>query len=84
MEKTIYTREYEAIVRQLRESRKKAGITQVELAERLGLTQSMVSKIERGDRRLDIIELRTACHAIGISLMDFVVSLEKKLGNRRR
>jgi transcriptional regulator with XRE-family HTH domain len=83
MEKTIYTREYEAVVRQLRESRKKARVTQIQLAERLGLTQSMVSKIERGDRRLDIIELRTACHAIGISLTDFVAALEKKLATRR-
>lgn len=80
MEKSIYTRDYEAVVRQFRELRKKAGVTQVELAKRLGLTQSMVSKIERGDRRLDVIELRTACLAIGISLADFVTRLEKKLG----
>jgi len=82
MEKTIYTREYDAVLRQLRETRKKAGVTQVELANRLKLTQSVVSKIERGDRRLDVIELRTFCLAIGISLSDFVTQLERKLARR--
>ncbi len=38
MEKTIYTREYDAVVRLLRAARKTAGVTQVELAERLGTT----------------------------------------------
>ena len=82
MEKSIYTREYDAVLRQLREARKKAGVTQVELADRLKLTQSVVSKIERGDRRLDVIELRTICLAIGISLSDFVTQLERKLTRR--
>ena len=82
MEKTIYTREYDAVVRLLRAARKTAGITQIELAERLSLTQSLVSKMERGDRRLDIIEVRTICRAIGISFPEFVTQLERKLARR--
>ncbi len=82
MEKTIYTREYDAVVRLLRAARKTAGITQIELAERLGLTQSLVSKMERGDRRLDIIEVRTICRAIGISFLEFVTQLERQLTRR--
>lgn len=39
-------------------SRKDAGLTQVEVARRLGRTQSFVTKAERGERRLDVVELR--------------------------
>ena len=82
MNKSIYSREYEAALRLLRDIRNETGITQVELAKRLRLTQSLVSKIERGDRRLDIIELRSFCRAIGIGLTDFVSRLECELGKR--
>src|SRR5690242_16046972 len=56
MEKTIYSREYAVVLRLLREAREKTGMTQVELAKKLKLTQSFVSKIERGDRRLDVVQ----------------------------
>ena len=42
----------------LRQARKDAGLTQVEVARRLGRTQSFVTKAERGERRLDVVELR--------------------------
>jgi transcriptional regulator with XRE-family HTH domain len=80
MEKTIYSREYPVVLRLLRAAREKAGMTQVDLAEKLGLTQSFVSKIERGDRRLDIVQLRTVCKALGLPLLAFVKQLESELG----
>jgi transcriptional regulator with XRE-family HTH domain len=79
MEKTIYSREYAVVLRLLRAARDKAGITQVELAEKLGLTQSFVSKIERGDRRLDIVQLRTVCKVLGLPLLEFIEQLESEL-----
>ena len=79
MEKTIYTREYAAVLRLLKEARRKAGVTQVELARRLGLTQSQVSKLERGDTRIDVVQLRAMCAACGLSLLDFVKRLERHL-----
>jgi transcriptional regulator with XRE-family HTH domain len=79
MDKTIYSREYAVVLRLLRAAREKAGITQVKLAEKLGLTQSFVSKIERGDRRLDIVQLRTVCQVFGLSLLEFVKQLEAQL-----
>ena len=82
MDKSIYSREYQAVLELLRDLRRESGITQVELAKRLRLTQSLVSKIERGDRRLDIIELRSFCRAIGIGLTEFVSRLERELGKR--
>jgi transcriptional regulator with XRE-family HTH domain len=79
MEKTIYTREYGAVIRLLQAARQKAGVTQVDLARELGLTQSQVSKIERGETRLDIIQLRRVCCALGLTLAEFVRRLEREL-----
>ena len=66
----------------LRATRERLGVTQEELADRLGETQSFVSKCERGERRLDIIELRTFCMALGWSLPKFVRDLNKALSER--
>ena len=79
MDKSIYTREYELLLKLLREKRTAAGISQVELAEMLGTTQSFVSKCERGDRRLDVIQLRTLCRHLGTTLAGFVGELEDRL-----
>ena len=79
MDKSIYTREYEVLLRLLREARERSGLTQVELAERLSQTQSYVSKIERGDRRLDVVQLRTILGVLGIRLADFVELFEQQM-----
>lgn len=64
--------------RLLRELRTEGGLTQVELAERLDEPQSFVSKYESGERRLDVLELREVCNALGISLIDFIDRLERE------
>lgn len=79
MEKSVYTDEYQAVIDLLREMRIEAGVTQVQLAEILGQSQSFVSKYERGDRRLDVIQLRTVCQILGSSLTSFIGLLEKRL-----
>jgi ribosome-binding protein aMBF1 (putative translation factor) len=79
LEKTIYTTEYSVVLLLLKECREASGITQVDLAKLLGQTQSFVSKIERGDRRLDIIQLRTILQHFNLTLSDFVAKLEKQL-----
>lgn len=63
----------------LRQVRLDAKLRQVDLAERLGQPQSYVSKYESGERRLDLLELRQVCEAIGISLQDFVRQFESSL-----
>ena len=81
MDKSIFTREYKVFLRLLRQARTAAGLTQTELAERLGETQSWVSKCERGERRLDVVELRAFCAAFGVPLSHFVDRLEEELGS---
>ena len=79
MKKSIHTDEYAALLALLREARASAGLTQVQLAERLGQSQSFVSKAEVGERRLDVIQLRTICEAVGTTLPAFVAKLEERL-----
>ncbi len=79
MEKSIFTREYAALLRLLKQARKEAGVTQAELAEKLSLTQSLFSKMERGELRLDVVQLRALCHALGLTLPEFVARWEQEL-----
>lgn len=65
----------------LRGVRVEAGLTQSELASRLGTDQTFISKYESGERRLDILELREVCQAIGIEFLTFIRKLEKDLNN---
>lgn len=54
------------MLRLLRKTRRNVGVTQEELATRLDETQTFISKCERGERRIDVIELRKFCEALGI------------------
>ena len=56
MGKTIHCPEHLALRELLIVARKKAGLTQAEIAEKLGRPQSFVAKYETGERRLDVIE----------------------------
>ena len=79
MEKTIYTTEYAALLQLLKTTREQKGYTQIDLAKKLGQSQSFVSKIECGDRRIDIVQLRTICTVLGISLVEFVQQWERQV-----
>lgn len=61
-----FDREYRAIIAALQRHRKAAGITQWDLARALGTDQSQISKLERSERRLDIIDYLRICRAIGL------------------
>lgn len=61
-----YGPQYRAIIAALVAGRRAAGMTQVELARALDTDQSRISKIEQGERRLDIIDYLRICRAIGL------------------
>ena len=79
MEKSIFGDEYLVVNTLLKELRKAAGITQIQMAELLNLTQSLFSKYERGEVRLDIIQLRTIVMKLGLTLAQFSEMLEERL-----
>jgi transcriptional regulator with XRE-family HTH domain len=54
--KSLYTEEWESLLKILRDLREKRGWTQEQLAQKLGRPQSMVAKIEAGDRKLDVCQ----------------------------
>lgn len=58
MPRAIYQEEHKKIVERLKQARVESGLGQVEVAEKLGRTQSYVSKIESGQRRFDVLQLK--------------------------
>lgn len=66
MTKSVFTGRYARLRGLLAAAREKAGLTQAELAAKLSRPQSYVSKYERGERRLDIIEFLDVARAIGV------------------
>ena len=77
--KSIYTSGQAKLLSLLRQLREDAGLTQEQLAAKLGRPQSFVSKFETGERRLDVLELREVCAAMKVSLPNFVAKLENSL-----
>ncbi len=76
MDKSIYSHEYARFLTSLRDLRKSAKLSQSDLAAKLGETQSFVSKCERGERRLDFVELRWWLAALNFSISDFARNQE--------
>lgn len=79
MRKSIYSTEQIELLKLLREKRKKAGLSQADLAKQLGRSQSFISKYESGELRLDLVELRVVCQTLGVSLSSFVRQFEKRI-----
>lgn len=66
MSRSVFSEPYDLLVRSLIEGRRAAGMRQIDLAELLGKPQSFVSKLETGERRLDLVELLVVCRSIGL------------------
>src|SRR5438105_11316011 len=79
--KTVFGSLNEELITLLRQARKNAGLTQVQAARKLGCRQTFLSKIECGERRLDVVEFVTICEAYGIKPQ---VLLERFLKKRRQ
>jgi transcriptional regulator with XRE-family HTH domain len=75
MTRSVFSPAYAALRDGLVSARLTKGITQVELAELLGRPQSFVSKIERGERRLDLVELVEITEALGVRAEDLVAAV---------
>lgn len=69
----------DTLLKLLRVVRTEKNLTQRDLARKLGREQNFVSLYERGVRRLDVLELREVCKALGISLAGFIRRLERRL-----
>lgn len=66
MAQSTHNPDYQLLLTVLKAARKRAGVSQVDLAKRLGNTQTFVSKCERGERRIDAVELVEFAEALGV------------------
>lgn len=65
-EKSSFTPQNDALRTRLVQLRNQAGLTQRDIASRLGREQSVVARVETGERRLDVIELYWWIEALGL------------------
>ena len=79
MKRPVQPSEQAAMRRLLVQLRTAAGVKQTTLAARLGITQSEVSKFERGERVLDESRLRGWVHALGVEWTRFTDALDQEL-----
>ena len=91
MEKSTFTPLYDSLRARLVQMRGAAGLTQRDLAERLGRERSFVSRIELGERRLDVVEFFWVCQACGQDAVELAagvmrdfVTLDRQRKRKRR
>lgn len=77
--KTIHSAPYRHLLSLLIEARKAAHLTQQELSQKLGRPQSYVSKFERGERRLDVIEFLEVTRNINADPHRLLIEIEPLL-----
>lgn len=81
MAQSTHNADYQVLLTVLKAVRTRMGVSQVELAARLGNTQTFVSKCERGERRIDVVELVEFAEALGVPPLEL---LGAYLDQRRR
>lgn len=79
MDKSIHSHLYHQVIGCLRGKREKLGITQVQLADLLKVNQTFISRVETGDRRLDIIELHHICQVLDVPFVDFIQEVDRDI-----
>lgn len=73
---SIYSNDYQMVIKALREARIACGITQQEVARAFGRPQSFIAKVESGERRLDVVEFVRLCRLLNIEPASIVNKLE--------
>lgn len=79
MPKAIYRPEHDVLVHLLKDIRIRAGLKQAQCSEALGRSQSFMSDVENGIRRLDLVQLRDLCAVLGYDLPRLINEYEEAL-----
>ena len=74
---SLHSQQYRAFLGRLRQARAEAGLTQIELGQAVGRSQTWVSKCELGERRVDVVELAELAQVLGKPLEWFSARGEK-------
>ncbi len=81
--KSVHGEPYKLLISMLMDERKRQKLSQEELAKRIGIHQTFVSKYETLERRMDLIELRSVCKALDMDFVTFVKEFERQLIEKR-
>jgi len=84
MKKSLYTREAKLVAEMLYQLRVAVGLRQADLAKKLQVPQSFVSKLESGERRIDFVELRNILKHLNTNIVEFVTAFEKRANETRK
>jgi len=76
MTRSAFSKQAERFRGMIRAERERTRVTQVELSQRLDRPQSFVSKYERGERRLDVIEFLEVARVLGFDAVRFIERLQ--------
>jgi transcriptional regulator with XRE-family HTH domain len=79
MSRTLQSKRHEALIELLIAERKKAGLTQADVAAKLGRYQSHVASIESGQRRIDVVEFLALAEAIGFNAQRLIGRLARQI-----
>lgn len=75
---SIYSEEYQLVIRMLKTARLNRGFTQARLAEALGRPQSFIAKIENGERRLDVVEFIHIAHLLSLDPVELMKMIQPR------
>lgn len=79
MPKSVFSDAHKIVVETLVSARKEAGLRQVELAQRIGKDQTYISRIEQGQRRVDVLEFYALARAMGCDPVALYETLVRQL-----
>lgn len=77
--KTLRSPAHDCFIRLLRETRQKKKLTQLDVAKQLGVRQSLISDIERGERRVDVVEFLQLAEAYQFDSAKFLKQLRNAI-----
>ncbi|HVI33747.1 helix-turn-helix transcriptional regulator [Phenylobacterium sp.] len=79
MPKSVFSGAHRHVVDALVEGRRRSGLTQAQVAERIGRDQSFISLIENAQRRVDVLEFFALCRAMDVDAIALLKQIEAKL-----
>lgn len=84
MPSSLHSFQYNIFRLLLIEARRKSGLTQVQIAEKLDKPQSYISKYERGERRLDFSEFVELANILDIDMAEFINAYQSELASKHQ